>query len=129
MNEPVKEIYEHEFDELLAGTDKLVVVEFYMTTCPGCAALEPIYKEVAESMGEDAIFTKVDVKRNMQLALRFGIMSTPTIKFFCSSRPISEMVGETNKTILANTVKDLIKYRTECVASSTAIRYDIDGYA
>ena len=129
MSGPVRELYEHEFDELLAGTDKLVVVEFYMTTCPGCAALEPIYKEVAEDLQGDVIFTKVDVNKNMQLALRFGIMSTPTIKFFCSSRPISEMVGETNYTILANTVKDLIKYRNECVASSTAIRYDIDGYA
>jgi thioredoxin 1 len=129
MSESVKELYEHEFDELLASTDKLVVVEFYMNTCPGCAALEPIYSEVAESMGGDAIFTKVDVNKNMGLALRFGIMSTPTIKFFCSSRPISEMVGETNTTILANTVKDLIKYKNECVASSTAIRYDIDGYA
>ena len=129
MNEPVREIYEHEFDELLANTDKLVVVEFYTTTCPSCAALEPIYNEVARSLGEDAIFTKVDVNKNMQLALRFGIMGTPTIKFFCDSRPISEMVGETNATILANTVKDLIKHRNECVASSTAIRYDIDGYA
>lgn len=129
MSEPVKEIYEHEFDELLAGTDKLVVVEFYMTTCPSCAALEPIYREVAESLAKDAVFTKVDVKKNMQLALRFGIMGTPTIKFFCSSRPISEMVGETNATILANTVKDLIKHKNECISKSTTIRYDIDGYA
>jgi thioredoxin 1 len=129
MSEQVRELYEHEFDELLANTDKLVVVEFYMTTCPGCVALEPIYKEVAENLGEEAVFTKVDVNKNMGLALRFGIMSTPTIKFFCSSRPISEIVGETNTTILANTVKDLIKYKNECVSSSTAIRYDIDGYA
>jgi thioredoxin 1 len=129
MSEHVKEIYESGFDELLASTDKLIVVEFYLTTCPNCAALEPIYREVAESIGDDAVFTKVNVQRNMQLALRFGIMGTPTIKFFCSSRPISEVVGETNSTILANTVKDLIKYRNECISKSTKIRYDIDGYA
>jgi thioredoxin-like negative regulator of GroEL len=129
MEERVKEVYEGNFDDLLAGTDKLVVVEFYMTTCPNCKELEPIYRKVAENLHKDAVFTKVDVNKNTQLALRFGIMGTPTIKFFCSSRPISEMVGMTNATILGNTVKDLIKYKNECVSKSTTIRYDIDGYA
>ena len=129
MSEPVQEIYEGTFDELLASTDKLIVVQFYQDSCPNCHALAPIYKEVAEKQGQDAVFTKVDVRRNMQLAMRFGIMATPTIKFFCGQQSISELVGMTNQTILENTVKDLIRHKNECVSSSTKISYDIDGYA
>ena len=79
-------------------------------------------------MGREALFTRVNAATHSSLAARFGIMGVPTIKFFCRGRPIGDIVGEVNATVLRNTIKDFIRHRTECVSRSTAIWTEMDGY-
>ena len=128
MGSTVKELNDESFDKLLKSTDKFVAVMFYTTTCPNCRAIEPIYIDLLNELQRDAIFTKVNAEQNIGLAAQFGIMGVPTFKFFCNSKPIGEIVGAINSTILRNTIKDLIRHRTECVAKSTRINYEMDGY-
>ena len=124
----VQELNDASFNELLLTTDKFVAVMFYTTTCPNCRAIAPTYDELSQELHQDAIFTKVNAEQNMALASQFGIMGVPTFKFFCSKNPIGELVGAINTTLLRNTIKDLIRHRTECVEKSTRISYEIDGY-
>ncbi|MBM4249667.1 MAG: thioredoxin [Euryarchaeota archaeon] len=116
------------FGEALEQGDRLVVVEFYTDTCPNCAALRPVYEALSAEMGAEARFTRLNAAAHATLAARFGIMGVPTIKFFCRGRPIGDIVGEVNTTVLRNTIKDFIRHRTECVSRSTAIRTEMDGY-
>ncbi|MBU4071363.1 MAG: thioredoxin family protein [Candidatus Thermoplasmatota archaeon] len=124
----VKDVDQDNFEKVMNGSKgKLVVVEFYTQTCPNCKVMIPIYEQVAGEMSGKAIFTRVDSNRNMQLALRFGIMGVPAFKFFCHGKEVGGIVGTTNVTALANTVKDLIRHGAGC--KSTALIYEIDGYA
>ena len=127
MNRNIEELSMGTFDEALK-TEKLTVVEFYTTTCPNCAAVAPIYEAISNELKENAVFAKVNARENMDLALRYGIMGTPTFKFFCRGIPIGEIVGEVNATLLRNTIKDLIRHRNECASKSTRLVYEIDGY-
>jgi thiol-disulfide isomerase/thioredoxin len=125
----IQKIDAADFDNLLKDSEKLVVVEFYTTTCPNCAAIAPVYKEMASGeLAKDADFTMVNVESAQELSMRYGIMGVPTFKFFCKSKVIGEIVGAVNATILRNTIKDLIKHRDECVFKSTRISYEMDGY-
>lgn len=128
MGSTIKELNDESFNKLLQDTDKFVAVMFYTTTCPNCRAIEPVYNDLSDELKRDAIFTKVNAEQNMSLAAQFGIMGVPTFKFFCNSKPIGEIVGAINTTILRNTIKDLIRHRTECVEKSTRINYEMDGY-
>ena len=128
MNEEIKELTEEEFNKLLSNTDKFVAVMFYTNTCPNCRAITPVYEELYQELHQDAIFTRVNAQQNANLALQFGIMGVPTFKFFCSKNPIGELVGAINRTILSNTIKDLIRHKTECVAKSTRLNWEMDGY-
>lgn len=128
MNENIKELDDKTFDETLKSTDKLVIVEFYTNTCPNCLAIAPVYEELSKELGKDAVFSQVNAQKNMTIAARYGVMATPTFKFFCKTGPIGELVGAIHATVLRNTIKDLIRHRMECVSKSTRISYEMDGY-
>jgi thioredoxin reductase (NADPH) len=80
MNSRVKEIAENSFDETLQGTDKLVVVEFYLPTCPHCQAVAPIYEKIARELGDAAAFTRINAQNNQRVSMEEGITVTPTFK-------------------------------------------------
>jgi thioredoxin-like negative regulator of GroEL len=124
----VLDIDEGRFNEILKDADKLIIVEFYTNTCPNCRAIEPTYEKLSVELSKNAIFTKINAESNTILAGKLGVLGVPTFKFFCSGLPIAELVGSINATLLRNTIKDLIRHRSECVANVTKLTYEIDGY-
>jgi len=128
MPSSVQELTEDNFDTSLKGSDKLVIVEFYTFTCVNCMAMRPVYEALAAELEKYALFARINVAESQSIAMKYGIMGVPTFKFFCGQRPIGELVGETNATILGNTIKDFVRYKNECVSKSTPIIYEMDGY-
>jgi thioredoxin 1 len=124
----VLELDPSSFGKALESGDRLVVVEFYTKTCSNCAALAPVYEALSAEMGMEASFARLNAADHAELAMKFGVMGVPTIKFFCRGRPIGDIVGEVNATVLRNTIKDFIRHRVECVSKSTVLRTEIDGY-
>lgn len=122
----VVDLGQEKFDDFLNKSDKLTVVEFFTATCPVCQSMVPVYSRVATELSGNAIFIRVDANRNAQLAQRFGVMGVPAIKFFCGGKEVGGIVGMTNATALANTVKDFIRHGAGC--KSTALVYEMDGY-
>jgi thioredoxin 1 len=128
MAEDIKELNDQSFDKLIKDTEKFVAVMFYTNSCPNCRAITPVFAELSEELKRDAIFTRVNAQDNAILSTKFGIMGVPTFKFFCNNQPVGELVGAINRTLLRNTIKDLIRHRNECVGKSTRISWEIDGY-
>lgn len=128
MNPGIKELNEDTFDETLQETEKLVIVEFYNTTCPNCQAIAPVYEELSQELKQEAVFTRVNAMQNTRIASRYGILSVPTFKFFCKDKPIGELVGALHATVIRNTIKDLIKHKNECASKSTKLAFEMDGY-
>jgi len=124
----VQELDPASFGKALDLGDRLVIVEFYTSTCSNCAALAPVYEALSVEMGREASFTRMNAASNPAIAASFGIMGVPTIKFFCRGRPIGDIVGEVNATLLRNTIKDFIRHRAECVSKSTMLGPEMDGY-
>ncbi len=128
LSDNIIDLDEEKFESMIKGTDKLIVVEFYMEDCPFCQAIEPAYEELSKELGGDAVFTRVDADSHGSLAARYGIIGTPTFKLFCKDKLISEIMGETNETVLRNTIKDAIRHQTACSLRSKTFTYEIDGY-
>jgi len=114
-------------EELLRTTEKVVVVEFYLTNCPTCQQLASTLEELSRELKEEAVFTKVNAEENLDLALQRGVMVTPTIQLFCGQRFLGEIVGDTNATIIRNTVRDVIRHRSY-PSPGGRIDYEPDGY-
>jgi thiol-disulfide isomerase/thioredoxin len=128
LSKGVVELDHLSFQQLMGSTDKLVIVEFYLTDCPVCQAMEPVYEALSEELAEEAVFGKIDAQVNLDLALQYGVVGTPTYKLFCKDKFLGEIVGETNATVLRNTIRDMIRHQAACSLRSKKVNYELDGY-
>jgi thioredoxin 1 len=124
----VKELDIGQLNQVLESGDRLVILEFYTEDCAFCAAVAPLYEQLSNELAGDAVFTRINARKNTELALRFGVRGTPTFKFFCRGRPIGDIVGEMNITLLCNTINDFIRHQLECLSRSTPLTTELDGY-
>jgi thioredoxin 1 len=94
--DPVLEVTAKNWEETILQSKFLVVVEFWHESCPSCKKLAPIYIEVAKEYKDKIKFAKLNVltsKDNRDIAVKYGLMSTPTLIFFCDGKPIATKVG------------------------------------
>jgi thioredoxin-like negative regulator of GroEL len=128
MTDNIIEMDDGSFDDTVNQSDKLIIVEFYTTACPNCAAIAPVYAKMSLELEKEAVFARINVEINTKVATRYGIMGVPTFKFFCKNQPIGGIVGSINATMLRNTIKDYVRHRLECVNKSTPMIFEMDGY-
>ena len=93
----MEQINTEKFDELIKG-DKPVVCDFFATWCGPCKMLAPVMEEVSKDFTDKAVFVKVDIDENMELASRYGIMSIPLVAFFKNGEMKAKSLGYTSKT-------------------------------
>lgn len=70
----------------------LTVIDFYADWCGPCRMLSPIVEEMAARY-PDVKFGKVNVDKEAELAVRFGIMSIPTLVFIKGGQVLETSVG------------------------------------
>ena len=106
-------------------SDVLTVVDFWHDRCPWCLRFNPIVDEVAEEYKGRMKFVKLNVllsPENREIAIRHGIMGTPTLVFFCEGRPVETAVGFTSKERLKQTIDNVLARHKECVKQSTELK-------
>ncbi len=101
------------------------MVEFWSPQCPHCRMIEPVYIELSKEYGNKLKFAKLNViesQQNQDLAVRYGVMGTPTFKFFCEGRPIQDIVGALSKDYMQQAIEFAIKKHRECSKKSSPLK-------
>ena len=112
-------------DEVMKHED-LVVVDFWHERCPWCMRLEPIYRELSNEYQGRVKFAKLNVlesDENRSIAIRHGLMGTPTLVFFCGGKMISTHAGFMPRDRLRSTLDDMLEKYRACVEQTTDINY------
>ena len=91
------------FDDLLQG-EKLVIVDFWATWCGPCRMLSPVLDEVEEEMSDKIQVVKVNVDDADEIAMRYRIMSIPTLVFFKNGQMVDRTVGAMPKNALVDRI-------------------------
>ena len=91
------------FDELLQS-EKLVIVDFWATWCGPCRMLSPLLDEVEAEMEDKVEVVKVNVDDADEIAMRFRIMSIPTLLFFKNGAMVDRSVGAMLKSALVDKI-------------------------
>jgi thioredoxin 1 len=102
--------------------DTLVVVDFWHERCVWCLRLNPVFAEVAVEYEDRVKFAAINVlasDENQQLAIKYGIMGTPTLVFFCDGKPVETVAGFQSKDRLKQLVDDVLVNHRKCVEKST----------
>lgn len=80
------------FDKALAS-GQLMMVDFWAGWCGPCKMLAPTIEALGEQYEGKAIVGKVDVDEEQELAIRYGVMSIPTVVFFKDGAEVDRKVG------------------------------------
>ncbi|MEM2320708.1 MAG: thioredoxin domain-containing protein [Candidatus Bathyarchaeia archaeon] len=121
----VLEVEAENWEREVLQSDILTVVDFWHERCPWCIMLNPIFEEVAEEYGDRAKFVRFNVlksPRNRDIAIRNGVMGTPTIAFYCNGRHLGSLVGFVPKDHLKHAIEDFMLRYKECVRQSTRLK-------
>lgn len=85
------------FENEVLNFDKKVLVDFYADWCGPCKMMSPVIDEIAEEMGEKVKVGKINVDNNQDLAMKYSVMSIPTIMIFQNGIPVKTFIGVTDK--------------------------------
>ena len=74
-----------------------VLVDFWAEWCGPCKMISPIVDELAKELSGKLKVTKVNVDEAQELAVKYGIMSIPTLLVFKKGKVINQIVGAMSK--------------------------------
>ena len=80
------------FEEKVIKSEKPVLLDFYADWCGPCKMVAPILGEIAKER-DDIVVGKVNVDDEMELAVKFGIVSIPTLILLKNGMEVDKIVG------------------------------------
>lgn len=93
----VLKINSENYEEEVLQSNKPVVIDFYADWCGPCRMMSPIIDEIAEEKADSIKVGKVNVDENQDLAMKYGVMSIPTIVLIKNGKVEKTFVGVRNK--------------------------------
>ena len=100
-------VSDNTFDETVGAADTVVVVDFWAEWCGPCKMISPTLVEIASEHEGKVRIAKLNVDDNPQTAMRFNVMSIPTLLVFSDGEPVKRLVGAKGKGQL---LQDLAEY-------------------
>ena len=88
----VQIITKENYNELVANSDKPVLLDFWAVWCGPCRMMAPTVDQIAEE-NPDIVVGKVNVDEEPELARKFGITSIPTLVALQNGAVIGQTVG------------------------------------
>ena len=87
------------FDAEIA--EGLVMLDFWATWCGPCQMLAPVLEEIAAEVK----VAKIDVDKNPELAMAFGVENIPTVLAFRDGQIVGKSIGLVGKESLLALLK------------------------
>jgi thioredoxin 1 len=81
------------FDETLATTEELLLVDFWAPWCGPCRALAPVLDALVRDAAGRVKLAKVNVDEEPALAGRYQIRSIPTVLLIKGGRVLDTVIG------------------------------------
>jgi thioredoxin 2 len=87
------ELSDANFDQVVAGSELPVVVDFWAPWCGPCRQMAPQFEQAATSLKGKALLVKVNSDDNPRTSARFGIRSIPTLLKLQRGQEVARVAG------------------------------------
>jgi thioredoxin 1 len=108
MGNAVTNLSTSTFDEVIGSSSEPVLVDFWAEWCGPCKLIAPILEEIATEHTGKIRIAKVNVDDARELAMRFEVMSIPTLIVFKDGEPAKRLVGAKAKEKLLSELSEFL---------------------
>ena len=105
MSDAVTDVTDNNFTAEVLESEVPVLVDFWAPWCGPCRRVSPVVEEIAGERGEALKVVKLNIDENQETALKFNVMSIPTLMLFKH--------GELKKTVIGAYPKRKIEQEIE----------------
>ena len=96
------------FDETVNAASTPVVVDFWAEWCGPCKMIAPILGEIASEKAGQVTIAKLNVDDHGDIAMRYNVMSIPTLLVFKDGELKKRMVGAKGKGQLLQELEEFL---------------------
>ncbi|MDV5148468.1 thioredoxin domain-containing protein [Streptomyces sp. SBC-4] len=106
--EGVGEVTDADFGTEVLGADLPVLVKFTAEWCGPCRQLKPVLAAIAAEEATRLRIVEIDVDRNPETTVKYGVLGTPTLMVFRAGEPVMSLVGARPKRRLLAELEDVL---------------------
>jgi len=96
------------FEQVVLKADKPVMVDFTAGWCPPCKRLHPVIEKIAQDYNGRAVVAQLDVDNAQRTAMKFRVMSVPTVMFFKDGELQDQSTGLVPENVLKSKLDALV---------------------
>jgi thioredoxin 1 len=104
MSKPA-DVTDDSFEAEVLKSDKPVLVDFWAPWCGPCRMVAPVVEELSEEYDGKVKFLKLNTDDNVNIAVRYGIRSIPTLLMFKGGELVDQIIGFRPKGDLQKTIE------------------------
>lgn len=103
-----KKFTSEDFETEVLKSEIPVMVDFYADWCGPCKMMTPIVDELASEFEGKIKVGKIDIDENSDIALKYGVMSIPTLIIFKDGQVVRKEVGMQTKKLLVSDLNQVL---------------------
>ena len=93
MAEGVMTVTDGNFQTEVLDADRPTVVDIWAPRCAPCLRVAPILEELAVEYAGSVRFARLDVDESPNVAVKYAIMSIPTMMLFKDGEVLDKLIG------------------------------------
>jgi thioredoxin 1 len=97
MSDAILRVTDESFKADVTGSKLPVILDFWAPWCGPCRAMEPVLEDVSREYAGKIVVGKVNVDECPDTAMRFDILSIPTLLVFKDGEVVKKLVGSRPK--------------------------------